>query len=181
MARRLFSMTSPEPLSWDVEVDGEELEWEPGEEGIEKWVESSGAEFLGYREPNLIDSGTPSFCVSGFLQHHLATFPMHHIDCGGASVHMVADDGEAVVWIEDWLSGCLPSGFAAEGLGYGDEIVAEHIQDVVNRKVGKISGLLGAGWRLRSAKPGSDSDPPASRAVWIKRPDPPSFPSLTHL
>jgi len=89
--RKLFS-SAPEPL-----------EWEPGEEGVRDWVSSSGAEYLGYREPNLVPSGTPTFRVRGPLRRHLATFPMHHIDCGGASVHLVADDGRG---------GCVDRGLA---------------------------------------------------------------------
>lgn len=146
----------------------EELEWEPGEEEIESWVESSGAEFLGYREPDLVSSGTPSFRLSGPLQHRLGSFPFHHIDCGGASVHIVADDGEGIIWLEDWLSGCLPSGFHDEGFGYGDPIVAEYVDRVVNSTVDEIGKKLGAEWRLQSAESDSGSDQPASRAVWIK-------------
>lgn len=161
-ARDLFAIGTP----GDESV--EELRWDPGEEEIESWVESSGAEFLGYRESDLVNSGTPSFRVSGPLVQNLGGFPMHHIDCGGASVHIVADDGEAIVWIEDWLGGCLPRGFADEGFGYGDQIVAEHIDKAVDKKVSEISRTLGGEWRLQSADSDSDSDKPASRAVWIK-------------
>lgn len=157
-ARRLFGSDEP----------AEEMEWNPGEEGIENWVESSGAEFLGYREPDLVGSGTPSFRVSGPLRHSLGSFPFHHIDCGGASVHIVADDGEGIIWLEDWLSGCLPSDFSDEGFGYGDPIVAEYIDEAVYSKVDEIGRKLGSGWRLQSEEPDSDSDQPASRAVWIK-------------
>jgi len=41
---------------------------------------------------------------------------------------------EAVVWIEDWLSGCLPRAYSDEGFGYGDEVVSEHIESAVGRK-----------------------------------------------
>lgn len=166
-ARRLFGMTQ-DADDRDEEDGDEGLEWDPGEEGIEEWVESSGAEFLGYREPDLVSSGTPSFRVSGPLQHSLGSFPFHHIDCGGASLHIVADDGEGIIWLEDWLSGCLPKGLSDEGFGYGDPPVAEYVDKAVDRTVGEIGRKLGAGWRLQSAKSDSGSDQPASRAVWVK-------------
>lgn len=146
----------------------EPLEWDPGEEGIEEWVAKSGAEYLGYREPDLVPSGTPSFRVSGPLQSHLRAFPMHHIDCGGASVHVVADDGEGVIWLEDWLSGCLPGGYTDEGFGYGDAIVVEYIEESVDRTVARIGQTLGAEWQLYSMDSDAESDHPASRAIWIK-------------
>ncbi len=168
-ARKLFAAPEPPPGQDSSENDGlEPLEWDPGEEGIEEWVDSSGAQYLGYREPDLVSSGTPSFRVSGPLQRNLDGFPMHHIECGGASVHVVADDGEAIVWLEDWLSGCLPRGFSDEGVGYGDPIVAEYVDKAVDRKVDEIGRKLGSGWRLQSAESDSGSDHPASRAIWIK-------------
>lgn len=159
-ARKLFAAL-PEPL-----------EWGPGEEEIERWATESGAEYLGYREPDLVQSGTPSFRVSGPLRRYLGTFPMRHIDCGGASVHMVADDGEAIVWIEDWLGGCLPRGYADEGFNYGDAIVAEHIDKAVNSKVSEIGQILGSEWRLSTVESDAESNQPASRAVWIKNTQP---------
>ena len=170
-ARKLFAAPL-EPLEQDSRDndDGnlEPLEWVPGEEGIEEWVTSSGAEYLGYREPDLVNSGTPSFLVHDRLRPHLMAFPMHHIDCGGASVHIVADDGEGIIWLEDWLSGCLPKSFSDEGFGYGDPIVAEYIDKAVDSKVDEIGQKLGAEWRLQSVDSNSESDQPASRAIWIK-------------
>jgi len=135
---------------------------------LEKWVADSGAEYLGYREPDIVPSGTPSFRVRGKLWGHLASFPMCHVDCGGASIHVVADDGEAVVWMEDWLSGCLPRAY--EGHGYGDPIVAEYIEKAVDRKATEIDDLLGPEWRRAAVEADAESEQPASRAMWVKAP-----------
>lgn len=161
-AMRLISAGEDGPAS-----EGD-LIWEPGEEEIEEWVRASGAEHIGFFEPDLVPSGTPSFRVPGPLHRHLASFPMHHIDCGGASVHIVADDGEAVVWVEDWLSGCLPSPFTDEGFGYGNPIVSEYIEEAVDKTVSRIGAALGQGWRLETLQPDADGDKPASRAIWVK-------------
>ena len=146
----------------------ETLEWDSGEEGIEEWVGLSGAHFLGYRDPDLVMSGTPSFRVDGPVGNYTATFPMSHMDCGGASLHLVGDDGEAVIWVEDWLSGCLPKQYTDEGFGYGDPLVAEYITTAVERKVEEIGRKLGPEWHLKMKQPDEDSDQPASRAVWMK-------------
>jgi len=142
--------------------------WEPGEEALEKWVADSGAEYLGYREPDIVPSGTPSFRVSVGLWRCLAMFPMHHVDCGGASIHVVAHDGEAVVWVEDWLGGCLPCGYSDKG--YGDPVVARHIEEAVGRRVAEIDDLLGPEWRRVAVDADAESERPASRAMWVKVP-----------
>jgi len=148
----------------------ETLTWSPGEEALEKWVADSGAEYLGYREPDIVPSGTPSFRVRGGLRRCLAMFPMHHVDCGGASIHVIADGGEAIVWAEDWLGGCLPRAYADEGYDYGDPVVARHIENAVKRKVSEVDGLLGPEWQRHAVDADAESECPASRAIWVKVP-----------
>jgi len=96
------------------------------------------------------------------LRQVLSSLPLDHIGTGGENIHLVGPDYEVYLWMEDWLSGCIP-----RQMSYGSKDARHLILSAFARKQSELQEELGEEWTLVLSQDGVANR--ASRLVFLRR------------
>jgi len=138
---------------WDW-TDPEEWEDPLSAEVIIAWLAELGV--VGFNEEEM------AFSVLASPSVVLRTIPRGAFTCGGEELRLFTPGGEMFVWIEDWLSGCIP-----KWMEYDTQEARDYIESAVAEKAKRLQSELGAEWRLGFVQVGAESR--ASRLVFLKK------------
>jgi len=99
------------------------------------------------KKPKLIDSPLDEYAAyfgvktSSTIEQVLKSMPMSWIEEGGVRIHLICQNGELVVLIEDWLSGCIPN-----DMEYGDRETEDYCLMKGAQLGDRVEAKLGPGW-----------------------------------
>lgn len=136
-------------MSWEWD-NPEEWEDPHSAETIIEWLKKLGV--VAVSEEGAFSVTAPSHVV-------LRTLPREPFTCGGEELYLSTPDGDMFVWIEDWLSGCIP-----RWMEYDTDEAVEYIVGAVVRKMARLRSALGPRWRLVLVQVGAERR--ASRLVF---------------
>jgi hypothetical protein len=105
------------------------------------------------------DDGGQEFSVMALPHVVLRTLPRDAFGCGGEELYLSTPGEKMFVWIEDWLSGCIP-----KWMEYDTQESRDYIESAVAEKAKRLQLELGAEWRLVFVQVGAESR--ASRLVF---------------
>ena len=102
------------------------------------------------------------FYCHASLEDILISLPLDYIGTGGEHIQIIGPGYEVYIWMEDWLSGCIP-----KHLSYGTVESKKYILSAFKRKILSLKGKLGKDWDLVISQDGTLNR--ASRLVFVRK------------